>query len=171
MTGVEITLSDGVLGLKLDERANNYVWCDGNHVCYYMDVNGFIFSTAPDFVGDVFLRFTGGMDGDPVGKNLLPKEDMRQIGNLINELAELGFGVKGVDIISRDEIHLVLKSGTAIYISLERETDTVSRNLRILLASKDFIDATGGIDKLDYIDMRFGKKAFWKARQVALPQG
>ena len=31
VTGVEITLSDGVLGLKLDERANNYVWCDGNH--------------------------------------------------------------------------------------------------------------------------------------------
>jgi cell division septal protein FtsQ len=149
------------LHIILTEKKHEYVWC-GEADCYYMNRDGYIFAQAPSFEGNVFLVFKGLVSGDPLGKSYLPKKDMSEVIGLITSLTNSGLKVVSVNIVSRNEMRLKLDSKAEMIVSMDDNYSDLLKNIKILSSSPDFINASGGLGKIEYIDMRYGKKAFWK---------
>jgi len=162
ISGVGIELDElGVINITVVEENNKYLWCSESKECFYMNEGGYIFARAPDYEGSVFLVFRGQIEGETLGNYFLTDIKMQKILNLIARFKELGLNVSSVDVRSDTEIILTLKSGTRIISSFEKDFDNVYINIKTLLNSHDFVTKSGGIERIDTIDMRYGKKAFW----------
>lgn len=158
---VERDFGQKELRLELKERKGWAVWCrNESEECFYIDEKGVIFRAAPRFYGDLVLKI---MDSRSEilgpGKTILDPELLKKIREFQTNI----FQVQGIAIntieISPD---LVFKLGTrdGWHIILDSQTDTVlaAENLKLLLSSaiKD------GAGELDYIDLRFPDKSFFK---------
>jgi cell division septal protein FtsQ len=162
---LDLDQSSQTLTINIEERKQEYVWCtDGAPKdCYYMDKDGLIFIKAPEFEGNVFLTFKGLADqSSPIGTSFLPKDKMTDLLTFIGRLRTLGLPVVSIRATSIRDIHLALSSGTDIIITLESSLEDVARSIETLANSEDFKSASGGISELEYIDLRYGAKAFWK---------
>jgi cell division septal protein FtsQ len=156
----ELDTSSNTLNIYITERKHEYVWCGES--CFYMNRLGYVFAPAPKFEGNLFLVFRGVFHGDPLEQVYLPKADMDIVIGFIDALDKLGFKIVEVNIVSRDEVRFVLNTQAEVIVSMNDDLSEVQKNLKILSLSEDFIHASGGLDKIEYIDMRYGKKAFWK---------
>ena len=150
------------LHIKIKEKKHEYVWCDASNICFYMNKDGYIFAPSPTFEGNVFLTFRGLITDEPLGKNFLPKVKMNEVIGFTAELRSIGFNVSSVNIISNREVNIVLDQGAMIIVSIDGSLQDTLKNIKTLIASEDFKNASGGIAKVQYIDMRYGKKAFWR---------
>ena len=165
ITGVNISLdTSNVLHIVIKEKDNKFLWCNSEQNCFYMTETGYIFAIAPKYEGVIFMTFRGQMEVEVLGKYFLTEEKMKNILNFISELKDFGIHVGSVDVKTEREVILTLRSGTKLIIGIEKGLDDTLINIKTLLGSKDFLDKSGGLEKMDYIDLRYGKKAFWKAR-------
>ncbi|MES2059679.1 MAG: hypothetical protein V4438_01475 [Patescibacteria group bacterium] len=163
VSGVDISVDqDEILQINIKDRAQKYLWCGSESDCYYMDEKGIVFAKAPLLEGNIFLKFSGLIQNDPIGQFFLPPDRMQSLVSFVDGLKGLGLYAVAVNAKSSAEIHIILSSGTNLIISLEKPLDSVLSNIKILKASPDFESASGGIEKLEYIDLRYGTKAFWK---------
>src|SRR3989338_7707402 len=92
------------LVVNIAERKPNSLWCfseseDGNirnntnlGKCYFLDEEGVIFSEAPDFSGNAFLRYYGLLDEteQPIGKIYLPIGKFKEASRFVSSLETLG---------------------------------------------------------------------------------
>ncbi|MDB5204567.1 MAG: hypothetical protein JWP09_595 [Candidatus Taylorbacteria bacterium] len=154
------------LHIDVREKNNKFLWCNDNGDCFYMTETGYIFASAPKYEGNIFTTFSGQMNGDVLGKYFLTEEKMKNILDFNSKLKELGIEVRSVDVKTEEGVTLTLSSGTKLIVGIDRSLSDTYINIKTLLESKDFLDKSGGIDKIDYIDLRYGKKAFWKARET-----
>ena len=173
----EVNRDSQTLIIFVKEREQKYLWClpageaglpvgeagvSDKPKCFYMDGEGFIFTEAPLLEGNVFLTFFSILQNNPVGQYFLPEPQMQELLSFIDSLKALGLSAKAVNAVSLFEIRIMLESGTEIIVSFEEPLQSVLDNLEILVASADFTEASGGVEKLQYIDLRYGAKAFWK---------
>ncbi len=164
-SSLDLDQKSQTLMVQIEERKQEYVWCQGDGIkeCYYMDKDGLVFIKAPEFEGNVFLIFEGLIDqSSPIGKNYLPKVKMADLLTFIQKLRLLGLQVVNVRATSEHDIHLSLATGTDVIITLESSLAAVARSIETLANSEDFKSASGGINSLQYLDLRYGAKAFWK---------
>lgn len=159
---MDLNKASNELNINIKERKHEYVWCDEVNICYYMDKNGYVFAGAPTFEGNVFLTFKGQIQDTPLGKYFLPQEKMLELLEFIENLKNIGFSINTINMLSDREVRLILDSKTEIIVSMEKSLHDCFRNIETLVNSADFQNVSGGIEKVQYIDMRYGKKAFWK---------
>lgn len=166
----EVSKDTRTLKIKLAERKQEFVLCqsavEGDAVrhCFYMDKTGFIFAPSPDFEGNAFIIFSGEVSDPPVGKNFLPKEQMSDLVSFLKNLKQLGLLPASVSVLSLYDAKITLLGGTVLILSLDKPLAEVPKNLAIILGSSDFLKASGGINSIEYLDLRYGAKAFWKAK-------
>jgi cell division septal protein FtsQ len=172
----EVDLDRKTMTLNIDivERKQEYVWClsaqagktqdeDANEECYYMDKDGLVFVPAPEFEGHVFVTFTGLVSPEePIGKSFLAQADMENLLGFMGKLQSMGLTVASVSASTTRDVRVGLRSGTELIVSLEKPLDTVAKSVDTLMRSPDFKEASGGIESISYIDLRYGSKAFWK---------
>ena len=158
--------------LLVTERPPQALWCGvtrdagGEAPCYFLDPEGYIYTQAPTFTGPVYLRFFGALpQGEVVGMQFLPTE---QFGAFVAFVEALGVqGVRPTELVLLDtEIELYLEDGTKILFLRKQELPRVLDNLLSVLLSPTF---KGKEDlNLDYIDLRFGNKVYYKERGAAV---
>ncbi|MES2224188.1 MAG: hypothetical protein V4469_04625 [Patescibacteria group bacterium] len=157
--------NNGILHVYLKDKDNKYLICrTSNDECFYMNEEGYIFSKAPAVEGNAFLTFKTDSNDDLLGTYFLTKVKIENILNFISKLKILGLEVDIVDIKNDNEINLTLSGGTIFTVSLEKDLDDTIINIKTLLTSQEFMEKSGGLEKIDYIDLRYGKKAFWKMK-------
>ncbi len=168
---LDVEGSTRTLDIHIVERKQEYVWClpaqAGQEAfdrhCYYMDKQGLVFVEAPKFEGNVFLTFEGLLDPqEPIGKSLLPALDMENLLGFIGRIKTLGLFPLNIRVVNTRELHITLRSGADLIISLEKALDPVAKSVSTLIQSEEFKEASGGIEQVKYIDLRYGSKAFWK---------
>src|SRR3989344_495648 len=169
--------SQGSLEVKLREREEKYIWCasdvyekrksgKGIEGCFYIDDTALIFKEAPFFREGIFLELITNVpdeDGDYIGQYALESGLFKKIVSIIKEVNGPSISIIRVLMKEDGDIVLTTNKNWEILIAGSTELEKVVRNLSVALASNalkaEVIDAHGG---LEYLDLRFGNKVFFK---------
>lgn len=160
--------------VKIVERNPNSLWCrdktkfkdESSEICYFLDENGVIFTEAPDFSGNSFVRHYGLLDNveQPIGEIYMPNGKFKNISNLINSLLILGINTESFYAESEGDYKIYLKNGIKIIFDDKQSFDKTLENIKSILNEVDLKSDyfANNSTKIDYIDFRFGNKVFLK---------
>lgn len=155
------------LNLSVEERQPSALWCQSIEAtdCFYLDRNGLIFSPAPVFSDNIFLKFTGGeinASSSPiVGKNFLPSDEFRRVTFFLDSLMPLGLTAASFEA-SANQYQIQLKIGGRLIIKAADDLTVILENLATILRSDNLKKALARGGVIDYIDLRYGNKVFYK---------
>lgn len=171
---------ENVLVMTVMERQGRYLWCgvkrpemgDSKPDCYFADDHSYIFSPAPYFSDNLYLKIYGqlaqGNSASPIGALVLGDKEFSPIIRFHEMLERLGVESHTLVVSQNGDYEFILDShGTNAMPRLifKKETDymKVAGNLGSALAApplkKDFKEKYG---TLLYIDLRFPNKVLYK---------
>lgn len=161
-----------VIVVEIRERKPVATWC-GNTVneinmqkCYFLDQNSTIFAPAPYFSGDAYFKYYGLVATDtPIGAQYIASTtEFSDITDFVESVR--GLLLRPQYIIAKDnnEFSLVLYGGGQIYFDTRIPLYKVTENLEALLRTPELAKSSTSDLPIDYIDMRFGNKLFYKLK-------
>ncbi len=150
--------------ITLKERTPAALYCTSS--CYFMDDQGFVYKDSSATSSDEYLDFRDlrpdfASSSSPIGTLPLPTSSFLDISRFAGLLSSIGLPATGVSIIGDDDVEVQTKLGT-IKVSLENSLDDQLDTLKTVVSQPVFVDAKGGINTFNYIDVRFGNKVFYK---------
>ncbi len=154
------------ISLNIEERKPHVLWCPNkdevDQQCYFIDDTGLLFAEAPSFSGNVYFIFRGKLDKDtPLGARLMSQQDFTSFEQFISLITKnLRVDIVGVTFKDVGDFDLGLASGAKILFNKTLSYDDMYNNFSSVLTSGQFASST--IDSLEYLDMRFGNKIFFK---------
>jgi cell division septal protein FtsQ len=158
------------LNISITERKPFAIWCSSisagpNTICYFMDQNGTIFSEAPYFSGDAYFKYYGLVStSSPIGSQYIASSTkFAEISNFIESVR--GLSIRPVYLLAKQggEFSLVLVGGGEIYFNEKDSLSLALQNLEALLKTPA-LSLKNGILPVDYIDLRYGNKLFYKLK-------
>ncbi len=160
--------------LTLREYVQAYLWCTDSTMddCYRADETGFIYDHAPNYSRGVYpVMITGVSDSDThIGNTIFTTPyEKTLLEQIITELSDSGFTVTVIDTSSVYDYQLFVSSlnqqplstTTSIKVSKKPQTLPLRETLELLLRDKVF-QKDLITKKLEYIDLRFPEKIFYK---------
>lgn len=169
---VETKIGDGnILLVKVYERKPSYIWCPGqlppentisDNQCYFLDEQGLSFSEAPRFSGPVFFEIyaSSTAPNEFIGKYPFEGGLFKKLTLFKDALLQINIPATGLIRMNDGDFKFVLKTGGAVLINEKNDINISLRN--ILSAKKALEDSGKKIDSIEYIDLRFGNKVFFK---------
>ena len=135
--------------------------------CYFLDEGGFIFAKAPDFSGNIFFKYFGTPETDseetshePLGLEYMPLEKFRSVTLFLGSFEELELEPTSFTRLDGVDFKVRFKDGSYILFGGEQALASVLDNLQSVFESEVFEQRDNV--QLDYIDMRFGNKVYYK---------
>lgn len=134
--------------------------------CYFMDQNSRIFAVAPDFSGDAYFKYYGQVStSTPIGTEFMASTtEFSEISDFVKSVKKLSISPLYIIAKENNEFALVLSNGTQIYFDIKEPLSKVVTNLTALLHTSEFSSVNLQNLPVDYIDMRFGNKLFYKLK-------
>ncbi|MBT3730270.1 hypothetical protein HOG29_02865 [bacterium] len=129
--------------------------------CYFLDEDGLIFTKAPVFSGNVYLRYFGSISEDEViGSQFMQSEDFHETNFFLASLVELGLNPVTFSIVNKDDFEITLLSGGKIMFGKKQSLSNIYENIQSVFGSEEFDEDS--LEVLDYADFRFGNKVYFK---------
>jgi cell division septal protein FtsQ len=159
---------DSALGttlvITIKERQAYARWCAEAERCYFIDDRGFVFAEASDqeTVATSYV-FTGGLAGDtlqPIGSTFAPGH-VPGLATMLRNLGEADYRPTGASVENDQDFFVYLTQGFFIKASYGQDAAQLVRNLDLILASDTL---RGKEDRLEYIDLRFGNRVYYKMK-------
>jgi hypothetical protein len=174
--------------VTVTERDQFAVWCsNSSHTdCFQLDATGFIFApaasvpatgidaTSTDSIAAVIFSqqslryvFEGGVGSTttgvaPIGQTFVGAH-MPAIVALLKVLGQSGFTPTGAIVKSDQDFFVPLAQGFYIKASFGEDPESVASNLHLVLSSDAL---TGKENQLEYVDLRFGDRVYYKLQGV-----
>lgn len=168
------------LEISLTERTPLYTWCGvalketeilmlEENACYFIDESGYVFDKAPYFSGDVYTKLYGNIEmheGDPMGY-YFKIDTFQKIVSYKETLQKVGLKISSFQIEDNQEIKVFLssaqKTGPMIIFKQTDDFEHVIENLQASLTTEPLLsNFKKKYSKLEYIDLRFGNKVYYK---------
>ena len=162
-----------IIVVEINERKPVATWCS-NAVsesnmseCYFVDGDGTLFATAPYFSGDAYFKYYGVIaTGTPIGTQYIASTTkFNEIVNFVESVRGLSLRPQYIIAKSSEEFSLILSGGGQIYFDTKISLLTVLENLEALLRTPELSIKANYDLPVEYIDMRFGNKLFYKLKQ------
>jgi hypothetical protein len=159
--------------LKVEERQPFALFCkkgikalsvDSSN-CYFFDKEAIVYSKAPSFSNEPFIKFSGFVEGEITpGTVLFTKEKMQEYTFLFNSLENENIVIQ--EFIKNDDGDLVLstKGGTQLIVSERVGLSKSLENLKVFLADEKSANLSEALSRLEYLDLRFGNKIYYRYR-------
>lgn len=171
LKSVSLSVEDSkVVKVQAVERSPEAQYCgditelNSPKECFFLDEEGFIFAESPAFSGDVYFIFLSEPALlDPLGKKLMQSGDFKETLSFLESLPALGVHPRAFKI-SGEEFHLILPNGGFIRWESSSGLLSIYENLSALLSDSKVVTEKNFLDRILYIDMRFGNKIFYKFR-------
>lgn len=152
------------LDISITERKTWAIWCDGSgNNCLLLDRDGLAFEKSVILDGSAILKITDERDDDFLGENILLAEKFSKIAQLTEDVPKIiESDITSIRIKKSGETYY-LYSKRSTYLIIDAETDVAKalENLSLALNSGEIRDRR---DSLEYIDLRFPDKVFYKFR-------
>lgn len=149
--------------INVAERQPFALWCTGaaTSECYSMDTTGFIFAQAENVATSGEYIFTGGISTSTpaIGQTFAPGHTQGLVA-FLQLLAQSGYTPLGASVQSDQDFSVPLQQGFSIYASFGEDPATLVSDLQLILSSA----LSGQAANLEYIDLRFGDKVYYKLK-------
>lgn len=162
----------GVFGTTLivnvDERSAYATWCATTGACFVFDEGGLIFA-GTERAGKPEMQYTffGGIDeSTPVGSVFLP-EKLSGVRDLFQRMREARFTPIKMHVLDEQDYTIELTNGFTIKASFGQDIDTIVHNLELVSVSPAL---RGKEADLEYIDLRFGNRVYYKFKNIEKPE-
>lgn len=167
-----------VLTISVSERDPEYTWCGATptaesdkEVCYFLDANGYIFDQAPYFSGAVYFKFygeTSGVSDTPAGSYVAEGYFDRLI-SFKKTLEDMSLKPVAASIENSGDIKIFLSRNSALLsnpqIIIKKDSDfgKATENFKAALDTEPLKSKfKTGYSALEYVDLRFGNKIYFK---------
>lgn len=154
--------------VNVDEHTAYATWCTESNACYVFNDTGLIFA-GTERAGKPELPYTfiGGLgEQAPVGAVFLP-EKLRGVLDLLQRMREARFVPVSVHVLDTQDYTIALSNGFTIKASFGQDIDTIVHNLELVSVSPVL---RGKEANLEYIDLRFGNRVYYKFKGVEEPE-
>ena len=164
LSDIELKIENkNALEITVVEREPAYMQCaSGNtveslEVCHFMDKDGYVFDVAPYFSGSVYFKFYGE----------IPEKDFGRVVSFKEILEQMGLKPESLHLVDLTEAYITLPSAQnnipKIMFKVESDLEKMAENLQAALITEPLLsDFKNKYSKLEYIDLRFGNKVYYK---------
>lgn len=144
--------------VAVEERTPYAKWCVS--ACYLMDSGGFVFAESTGEATTIGYEFRGGLakDRSPVGQWFL-RGRLPEAVAFLDKLGVAGFKAVAFDVGTDKDFSVMLEGGTMLYLPFGSDTDALLRNLVTTVETDSLRDRIG---ELQYIDLRFGNRVYYR---------
>jgi hypothetical protein len=134
--------------------------------CYNIDEDGLAFERLDKDATSSLVVFNKPFQGKAlVGQNIFETKKFNDIKNLITILAATGLNSKEILFKDNGDFEIYMDSGEEYIFGGNDDLKVDVINLKLLLDSTDFKNQSAtSTKKIEYIDLRFGKKIFFKVK-------
>jgi hypothetical protein len=181
LTDIDLSLKDKkTLLVSVSEREPAYLWCGmtlpdeaselEENKCYFMDREGYIFDEAPYFSGEVYFKLYGPIENEnaPVGSYFSPKY-FTQLISFKDTVMDMGIEPVMLNLLAGGDVEMFLAKkgandrGPKIIFQPNADLENVAENLQAALSTEPLLSGMKNkYSKLEYIDLRFGNKVYFK---------
>lgn len=170
---VSSTIVDNhILSIAITEREPFALWCDMVPTeevisqCYFLDADGFVFDRAPQFSGDAYFKYYGFLPYEaPIGSYYLSStSQFHELSSFVDATKTLGITPLYINIKDTDSFELYIFGGGKILFDTREPLSKIAERLSALLKTQHLVPREGGELLVDYIDLRFGNKMFFKPK-------
>ena len=146
--------------INVEEYKPVAVWC--KEECYYLNEEGLIFAKASQDYDKNLIKFSNLITDQPVGKTYTNSENFKKILNLINLFSNVPLKIISVKAEDGVTFSLYTDSNIKILYEIGDDPEEIANNLNTII-EKDAI-SKAQLNNIDYIDLRFGNKVYYKIR-------
>lgn len=163
---VDAESNSNAITIEIVERQPFALWCEEEKKCFFIDETGVVFAPAPVFSDNVFFVFRGLLDAEAaLGAAYLSSELFREINLFLEWLALLDLYPSYLIAESEDTFTIHTTNGADILIDREQTFKQTFENLETVLQDQVLLESKRvEYANLDYIDLRFGNKVFYKLK-------
>lgn len=170
----DISISrDGAQALDVfvEEHEPFALWCGSKHVpderCYFIDETGYIFDVAPNFSGDVYIRYYGDIGTTtPLRASYITPETMKRVADFLVLLEKVSFEPLAFSVTVDGDYVIEVRGGVSLLVAPDAPLVQVLENLAVVTESEKFREAMQDSERtLEYIDMRFDNKVFYRFQE------
>lgn len=162
----KVSLSLGSLAalhVAVREREPQALWCAGVSGCFLVDETGFAFAPADLGTEKLYYRFEKEATSSPLGTEVMSADRLAASIAFLKELEKLGFNPERLLLEREQDVEVVL-SGNARLLLKEGDYAHALTNLQTLLTQGDVLPLAGSSLKVEYIDLRYGNKIYFKPK-------
>ncbi len=167
------------IGVTVTERQPSALWCNLSPEqiasstdptiapqCYFLDKTGFVFSQAPDFSGDAYFKYYGLVPFESaIGSSYLSSSDtFGQLSQFVEAVKALNITPLYIVATTQDDFEMYLYGGGYIIFDAKSPLAETASNLQKLLQTANLVPEKDGELLVDYIDLRYGNKVYYKVR-------
>lgn len=159
--------------IKVSERVPAALWCETpapestmGAGCFYLDSTAFIFApeTISSSTPEAFIKFYGPLSSStPIGQTYHSADYLKNHMNFANNLSLAGFSVISFTERINGVSETMLSGGQRLIFADDTDLSIALGNFESLVSNPAFKSA-GTFAKLDYIDLRFGNKLFYRLK-------
>ncbi len=165
-------LFDNSITVTVRERQPYALWCGSAGACYQMDATGFIFAASTNSASSTMQSsyvFYGaiGTTTNPIGYTFAGGH-LQGISAFLQQLQRAGYSPEGATVENDQDFSVPLADGFSIDASFGEDAGQLVKNLQLVLSS----DALKGKEaELEYVDLRFGDRVYYKLKGQDQRQG
>lgn len=156
-----VSMLGNAVTISIEERKPFARWCKESTSCYAIDRSGVIFAPASTTAAfETPYVFEGALtgEGSPLAQAYLPGRFPAVVA-LLERLGQASFSANRITITGDQDFSILLEEGFPLKVSFGTDVGTVVKNLELVLAS----DALRGREReLEYVDLRFGNRIYYK---------
>ncbi|MSU56102.1 MAG: hypothetical protein EXS51_02225 [Candidatus Taylorbacteria bacterium] len=163
-SSVSVSLNNlASLRVSVREREPFVLWCPTAQPCFLLDETGFVFAEAEPGTENLYYRMEKEATTTPLGTVVLPREKLTALMFFLGRLEKLGLTPEKVRFLDGQELHVFLHGGMRLLLN-ENEFERSLTNIETLLSEKNLFPKQGGLLTVEYIDLRYGNKVYFKSR-------
>lgn len=152
------------IAVLIVERAPRALWCAApKENCYFMDENGVVYESAPNFSEPIYIPYSGGVRKGLPWQFLAPAQ-FQALSALVDAVAQKlqGEEVSYVALDTSNDVRIQFASGFRLLFALEDPGGDTFERLSLALTSEPM--STHKLSDFEYLDLRFGDKLYYKLR-------